>query len=551
MGDEALRPRHGTPRSRPSARESTRESDKRMSNTATTPNQPSPHLAQLTSVWVFAAAMLCLAWTGFIASDDSYYAQAGAGWATHFPYVGPDFATSRYVIALPIGLMIRLFGESEFSIVLSTCLYLLLTLTLTLPMLSRLVGAGFATLTCCLMASLPLLATRATIPSADLPELFFVAAAVWLFWLATQREQRFGLLVAAGASTALAFGAHEVTGGLIIGFLLLFLAGYRIPRAQYWIMAIGFLGAIGLECLYYWAAAGNPLYRLAMLAPIAAGGAGLAPLNGDRVRVGVFELAQGGTLHVHQALDPLLMFLTHHDFSLLGWFSLPALWWCCVTHRRDMSAPLVAARLFAVFALGWFLFSAVLLRDLVLLTRYFMVVAYLLALIVAIWARFALWPARKPLLLIAAALFLAVNLLLISLDDKNPRFGERMLVGYLAQSTGPLSVDPETARRAYYFCRWSGQDCSRLVVGPPQGGAQQYFHYAENTRRGFNKSIKSDTEAGRYSPQPDWKMLWSRQEADKPLTGLVDALGLQQRLPASIYRKLAGPGRKVVVYQLP
>jgi len=217
-----------------------------------------------------------------------------------------------------------------------------------------------------------------------------------------------------------------------------------------------------------------------------------------------------------------------------------------------MAPPLVAARLFACLALAWFLFSAILLRDLILLTRYYMVVGYLLLLIVAIWARFALWPARKRLTIAIAMVFVLVNLMSITLDEKNPRWGERMLVVYLAESTGPVHVDPETARRAHFFCRWSGEDCSRIVAAPPESGQLgSYFFYAQNAGLGFNKAIKTDTEAARYQPQPGWQTVWSRQESPKPLAGLMQSLGMEERLPPGIYRKLAGPARQVLAYEIP
>lgn len=516
------------------------------------PSQPSAGIVHHVILWLVLSFTLWFAWTGFIASDDSYYAIAGAGWANQFPYIAGDFPTARAVIALPIGLMIKLFGESEFTVVLSTCLFFLATASLTLAVLSRLTGPTLATVSCCLMGTVPLLALKATIPSADQPELFFVACAIWLFWLATMRERRLWLLLGAGACTSLAFGAHEVTGGLIIGYGVLFAVGYGIPRREYWVMAIGFFAIVAVECLYYWIFAGNPLHRLSMLVPILAGGVGVVPIGGDRVDPGVLDVALGGTIHLNKVIDPFLMFFTHHDFGLLGFVSVPALWWCCVTKQQDKSLPLVTARLLAIFASVWFLFSSLMLRDLVLGTRYFMVTAYLLMVITAIWACLEMWPRRKRLTLVGGGIFLLVNLVSILLDNKNPRYGERMLVAYLAQSKGPVQVDPETFKRSDFYCKWSGQDCSRIRVGPPQSGAADlYFYYPENAAPGYNKAVKTREEGSAYQPDREWEPVWRHAEPDKPLTTLFAALHLEGRIPEKIYRKLAGPGRFVVVYRLP
>lgn len=499
-------------------------------------------------LWAVVACSLWFSWTGYVASDDVFYATAGAGWAYQFPFVGQTFAEARAVIALPIGVMIRLLGESEFSVTASTCIFFAATASLTLGFLARLVGVYAATVSSCLLATVPLFALKATIPSADLPELFFVAASVWLFWLALQRERRSSALLVSGACTALAFGAHEITGGLIIGYGVLFLFGYGMPRRHYWVMAIGFSGVVALECFYYWVFAGNPLHRLAMLLPILAAGSGVAPSRGDRVDPGVLEIARGGTLHVHQAIDPILMFFTHHDFGLLGYVAVPALWWCCVTMRHDRSAPVVTARMFAVFALVWFLFAALLLRQAILITRYYMVVAYFLYVISALWACVAVWPHRAKLLYAGGFIFAVGNLTAIFLDNKNPRFAERALVSYLAQSQGPIRVDPNTANRVRLFCRWSGQDCARISTTFSEGAL--YFYNPSNKAPSFG-AAPSPQQALLDHPRPEWELVWRLNEPDKPLTSLVGFLGLDKRMPQTLYRKVAGPGSYVAVYRLP
>jgi len=508
----------------------------------------SPNIGHFGLVWLSVAACLWFAWTGYVASDDTFYAKAGAAWAYGFPYVAQDFAAARAVVAIPIGIMIRLLGEGEFSVTLSTCLFFGATASLTLAFLSRLIGPAAATAACCLMATVPIFALKSTIVSADAPELFFVSCSSWLFWLATLRERRFQLLVASGACVSLAFGAHEVTGGLIMGYGALFLAGFGMPRRQYWVMAIGFFSVIALECAYYWVFAGNPLHRIAMLMPIVAASSGVAAPAGDRVDTGFLDIALGGTLHVHQAVDPLLMFFTHHDFGFLGFAAVPALWWSCVTMRHDRSHALIAARMFAALALAWFIFSALLLRQAILITRYYMVVAYFLCVVVALWAALWLWPRRARLLLAGVALFVTVNLLAIFLDDKNPRFGERALVEFLGKSTGPLQVDPHTASRVDLLCKWSGQDCSRIKSGPPAAGL--YFYCPHNVAR-TSRFIPDRQDLPLYAPASDWEEIWRVTDSPRPLAGVARLLRLEAWMPAAVFNKLAGPGREVVVYRLP
>jgi 4-amino-4-deoxy-L-arabinose transferase-like glycosyltransferase len=411
--------------------------------------------------------------------------------------------------------------------------------------LTRLIGVDLAFAASAIMATVPLFALKATIPSADAPELFFVATSVWLFWLSMQRDRRFWLLFIAGASVALAFSAHEVSGALIIAYGVLFLAGFGIPRGQYWIMALGFFSIIAAESLYYLVVVGDPFYRLALVFKVTVAG------GGDRVPVGVLQIAPGGTLHVHEWLDPLLMFFTQPNFGLLGFVAVPALWWSCVTMHHDRSLPLVTARLMALVAVVWFLFAAILLRKAILIPRYYMVVAYFLFVIIVLWATLYLWPRRRKLVLSLAGLLVTVNLLSIAFDEKNPRYGERVLMKYLAESEGPVGVDPQTAARGELFCRWSGVDCARIMPGPPDPGrALNYFYYAPNASN-LNRLVTTRQDLDQYIPEPGWQVVWQHAEAESRIAGVLRGLGIDRVLPASLYRKLAGQNRHVVVYQLP
>src|SRR6187549_3926774 len=109
-------------------------------------------------LWAVVSACFWFAWTGFVASDDEYYALAGLGWLHDFPYVAQHFGTVRAVVGIPIAVMIGLFGEREFTVVLSTCVFFAATASVTLTMLTRLIGAIPALASCCIMATVPLFA---------------------------------------------------------------------------------------------------------------------------------------------------------------------------------------------------------------------------------------------------------------------------------------------------------------------------------------------------------------------------------------------------------
>lgn len=485
-------------------------------------------------LWSVLTAVLAFAWTGFAASDDEYYATAGLGWLHQFPYVAHHFGTVRAVIAIPIATMVGLFGESEFTIVLSTCLFLAATASLTLVMLARLIGTTPALVASVLMVTVPLFALKATIPSADLPELFFVASSFWLFWSACHRLDRFWHLAASGASAACAFSAHELTSALLLFYGLLFISGFGIRRSEYWVMAAGFLAIIGAECAYYFVMTGDPLHRFELL------------LTGtqvqDRAEVGFLKIAGGGTLHVWTPLDPLVMLFTKQEFGALAFFAVPALWWVLRTRRHDHSPTIVAARLLALLAFVWFLFSAIALKNLTLLPRYYMVTAYCLYLVVAIWATHERVNHHRAFLLGATA-FVAVNLLAIYVDNKNPRFSERALVEYLSQSSGPVYTDPMTAAKVEWYCRWAGEDCSRVVGMPPPIGSE-YFFSSKNAL--MPNRLASSSRL--FQPCKSWQEIWQRAETRKTATVLLQALGLASLLPGGLHSKLTEPNSPVVVF---
>jgi phosphatidylglycerophosphate synthase len=53
-------------------------------------------------VVVIAVFSAWLGWTGYIESDDQYYASAAVGWMTKFPYIATGHWGLRHTIVLPI-----------------------------------------------------------------------------------------------------------------------------------------------------------------------------------------------------------------------------------------------------------------------------------------------------------------------------------------------------------------------------------------------------------------------------------------------------------------
>ena len=483
---------------------------------------------------------LQMAWTGFVSSDDAYYVEAGLGWFEQFPYVAHHFGTVRAAIAIPIALMIYLFGESELSVTLSTALFLVATAGLTLFMLGNLVGRVAALLTCLVLVTLPIFSLKATIPCADLPELFFAALSFWLFWRACWAKRRVALLLVSGISAGFAFSAHELTIALLLFYLVLFLRAYKIPRKTYLWMAVGFATVIIAESIYYWITTGNPAHRFMLLLH--------ATTVHDRTQVGFLEIAAGGTLHMWEPIDPLVMLLTHHDFGILGWMSIPAVWWLVAYQWQNPSKPVSLARLALGFSLTWCIVSAVLLRDMILLPRYYMVAAYCLLIVCAVWASTQLWPQRQRLAIGMLTISLIANLLSIAIDNKNPRFAERSLVAHLKRTQGTVITDPLTAHNTEWYCRWEGVDCSRIIAGVPKPKATYFWNPKATSTP--NRFVPKDALAD-YQPTPLWEELWSQEESPRLIVTLLRLMGLSNVLPAAILGKLSHPNPTVHLYIVP
>ncbi len=483
---------------------------------------------------------ICFSWVGFTSSDDSYYVSAGIGWLNEFPYVAKNFGTIRAAVALPIALFVAIFGESEVSVTLSTCLFLILSSVLTMIMLGKIIGYTAATIISSGLVTIPLFAIHATIPSADMPELFFVVSSFWVYWIATQRNNRVLFLFIAGILAACAFSAHELTVGLLFFYGLLFLINFGLKRCEYWIMALGFLVVIGVECIYYWALTGDPIYRFNLL------------LQGveihDRLEVKPFQISDSGVLHIWSPIDPLLMFLTCHYFSVIGYLTIPAILWLFKQKLYSNSKSIILMRLLFCLGVVWLLTVGIELRNLKLLPRYYMVTAYCFYIGSAIWLYVRYGATRIKNLSIFLTLFIVINFFLISLNNKNPRFGERALVEYLSNSNELIYTDPLTAHNSEFYARWASQDFKRIIPEPPRPGDLYFF----NSKNASNSNrFLTNSELGSYKVNGQFIKIWEKHPPVKPIARILDRFGVLKLLPQSMIDKIEGSSIPVFVYKLP
>jgi 4-amino-4-deoxy-L-arabinose transferase-like glycosyltransferase len=503
------------------------------------------HLALLILLGV---ALLMLAWVGFIGSDDINYRAGAIGWLTEGWYVPSTHWDARNTVTLPAAAAIALLGDTEFAVVAPSALYFLLLVALTYAKLGTLMPRGHAAAATALLATIPVFSIHAGTVSADLAEAFWAIMGFWLVVQGTRNARAAPLnMVAAGIAIALAFMGRETVAGLSLFIGILMLAGYRIGRRLYWYAALGFLLVVGLEAVYYAVASGDPLRRIRIILS--------ASSVADRVTgLPPFTLDDSGALRVWNPIDSFLLFLTKHNFGVVYYALIPI---CALivrdaarATRRGAAVPewLDQARLAVIAGIIWTLFAAVALYRMKILSRYYIVPTYLLTIATALWVSHVLIPQRRRLVALFLVAGIVVNLICISIDNNNPRPGERALVAYLARSSGMVKSDPLTAFRAQQFIAWSKLDETRIQSGPPQPG--DVFLRNPHTLRHANRFMP-ETEIPLYAARPEWERLWTAID-EPPLIGrLLAALGLGQFVPPAYRTKLIGPRPEVVVYRIP
>jgi len=486
--------------------------------------------AHCAAIFLFAAALLQFGWIGYLASDDAIYASGGIGWLTEFPYVGDHHGNIREPMAIPIALSFAIFGQNEFALVIPTLLAFMATLAVTYFALARRLGRHAGAAAALLVAATPLFAVQATVASADVNELFWLASAYWMFHAAADKARPRGLLIGAGAAVGVAFLTRETAVFAVAYFGVLFLLGYRLPRRLYWWMAAGFMLVVGLETAYLAAATGDPLYRIAM------------SMNHGEVNraVGV-----EGNLLVHPFVDPLLVFLLNQEFGLLFWIATPAAIWLCFGRTVDPRWRTVARPL-AGLALVWVACFYVAGSLLPLNPRYGSVATYAAGILAALAALQLAQRSRLAAVAVFGGL-MGANLLCLALENREPLFGERALVAYVQSGGGPLTTDPETRHRAQLLLEWAGV-ADKVRAGPPRSG-ERYFYNPDRLDQPTSRRLRGE-DVARYRPGPTWTAEWSVQGGGRAIGPVLAALRLDRLLPTSIAQKLSGSLDAVAVYRV-
>lgn len=485
-------------------------------------------------------AVLVLLHVGFQGGDDSSFLIGALGWVDSFPYVGDSHWTLRHTVTIPAALSIKMFGFNEFAITIPTIAYFVAFLAVNAWFIARYLDRRIAAIGTVLLIVLPGFPVVATYLNCDIPELFFVATAFWLVVGARSDPSQRRPWILAGLLLGLAFVNRQTAASAVIFLGLLFLFLPAVPRSRYVLAGAAFVAIIATDWLYLTLLTGNPTYRFSL------------DLNHDqidrfamvtRVALGGGLIDSEGNLSINVFLDPFLVLFASQKYALTFWLALPATatLWC----RRSQSSTMPLLLLMGLGIVHFFFVAAN--PKLYLVPRYFVIVAWSASVVVAWWI-ITMWDAGHRLSASCALLAgIITGLVALSVENTNPRFGERQLVEWVRQNPGQrIHTDPETAAKAQHFFRFAGLSMGNVSTQAPGPGDRVYYNadrVAECERR-----PRCGQRARDFQPAAGWTQIETLSAPPQPVGRLVTALGLQNSLPHDITRRLTMPGGSQSVF---
>lgn len=465
--------------------------------------------ARLPLIWLFvplvAAAAVFIGWTGYIASDDSSYYLGALEWLQRPPFAGDDHWTTRFPLVLTLAAAIAGTGGGDLALGLTALFWYASFIAAGAALAHRIGGTTVTATAALLLATMPLVATSASVVNCDLPEATFLLVGLWLLApeAATgQRRERSAF--ASGICFGLAILCRETAILPLAGLGLLFLFGRPVSRKSLLVAAAGAALVLGAEMLFQFALTGDPLHRYVLA------------FNHDATLDRAADLE--GNILVHPLIDPLLVLLINNEFALLFWLAGAAL---AARFTRHLDAAQRRMLLLPVATGGVaFLLVALLSGKLVLNPRYFTIAAVAAALAVAFWL-VRLGPRWRWSILTVAV---GVNLLMLSVQNAIPRWPSTALVLAAAAHPGRLvSAEAGIVHRADLPLGWNGV---RNAVPAPAAGSLLLI--AED-------AAPAGAVLARYPSPPT------------PLGRVMRGLGLAPLIPSVLATRLLRPNPTMVL----
>ncbi|NNF65873.1 MAG: phospholipid carrier-dependent glycosyltransferase [Gammaproteobacteria bacterium] len=519
-------------------------------------------LIYLLALGAFFVAIMMFSWIGYYGSDDMTYFAGGKGWLNDFPYVGQNHWTLRHTIVIPMALVFALAGISEFALVSPVILYYIGLLSIVYLIAREYFDYRTSAVAVFLILTLPLMATQSTVVVPDFAEVFFCLLSLWLFLRSLRGSYQARLLILSGVAAGLGWLTRETVIFFLFGYVLLFLAGFRLPRLKYFYIGLGFFTIVAAEMLYFGLVEGNFLHRIVVDfgthlqvdagKGMAAMGDGIGRLAGRTEVGGHGMLTRTGNLSVGRLFDPLLVILANQEFLLFYFFAAPCAVIAMLRKKKSIRERTAIIAL-ATVGLGWF-FSLYLQIGMTLLPRYFMLPSVIVAMLCASTLVDKFW--QRPLLLGLILCGFAVNGFTgVYLDNRNPLFAERALTDYAANNDRMIVTDPETLRRGGFLYEVAGVD--QQISSDLDQGHCLLFHNPRYLVHGFlvGSGAGPDRDArlsamSVYLPQSDWSVIKEIRPGDRWIRVILDALKLNTIIPTEIYRRIVSPNFAVTIYDL-
>jgi 4-amino-4-deoxy-L-arabinose transferase-like glycosyltransferase len=442
----------------------------------------------LVAVSTFAFLVLVgVFWVGYLGSDDTTYWEGAVGWTTHFPYVGGSHWALRHTLVLPLAVSRLIFGDGLLALSLPSLLYALAFIAMLTFWMQSALGKFATAIALGLVVTHPQFVLLSSTADVDIPEMFFIVSAFFLIDRAISNIKKreadrsapnkpdlLWRLFSAGVLLGLGAISRETTIFALSAIMVLFIAGYGMPRRFYFFVGIGFAVVTGLETLWLWTRTGTLFYRYKI------------DLHHDSNISRWVD--QGAAIpFVHPLVDPVTMFLFNHNFGLLTWIGVPLAFWL-IGRSKTLSAD--ARRmlvLLGTLSLVWALLAAGNWKILPLIPRYYLLPFVILSVLAGI-ALSQLWQqGRKRMAAGLGAVLLSGNLMALAIDNRNFMFGEYTLADLASKSTGTIHTDPLTLRRAGTLLKWRGVR-DHVNSKPPASGELFYLNPAHATS---NPDIRS------------------------------------------------------------
>lgn len=499
---------------------------------------------------VLGLVLLAAFHVGFQASDDINYLVGALGWLDGFPYVGDSHWTLRHTITVPTAAFIALFGLNGFATSLSNMLYFAAFVAANAWAVAHFLGRRSAYFVTLLVLTTPGFLVVSTYLNPDIPELFFVTSAFWCLMLALQQGTRQWLWAAAGGIAGLAFVNRQTAAALVIFSVLLWLLSPRVPRSRYWPLLIAFVGVVGAEWLYLTLMTGNPAYRLQVdfnHDPV------------DRFAEAARVAAQGGwidkegNISVNVFIDPVLNLFVSQKYPLLFWLALPAglaAWRARSAFKTGNQHLNKGAVLFLVAGLGLVSFIFVAANPkLYLVPRYFVLVAWAAAVLVAWWLT-SLWDAGHRWLGGAGmAAMLCANAAALSVENVHPRMVEQALVAWVRGHPGEaIYTDVETRARAEFYFKFASVSMDPVIATAPPPGAR--FFYSEKRVAQCAATKRCRAQAADFRPTARWQAEQTIDGPRRPGATIAAALGAGRVLPPDIATRVLAPLDVITIYKV-